>query len=86
MKKYKIGEQVKIEVYLPSSDFDSAICNAAIQANTIFGIDLYGNTDKVEGFSRKTDALVIEFKNYRARMHMAGSEHYYTFSAWIERP
>ena len=70
---------------MPSADFDSAMCNAAIQANTKFGIDLYGNSNKVIGFSRKTDALVLEFKNYKARMHMGGSEHYYEFVAWIER-
>lgn len=81
---YKINERVKIQIF-SNIGFDRASDAAYNRACLMFGLDDDGYCEKVEGWCRSTDMIIIEFESYRHIGSMTGHEHIYTFVAWVER-
>ncbi len=81
----QINQKIDIVIYRKEANFDRA-CDAAYEwALSKFEVDECGHINAVENSRRSTDSLVVQFTSYKHIGTMAGQDHIYSFSAWIER-
>ena len=85
MKISKV-EQIEVHLHDPARLLEKATTRAKLSACAKFGIDDYGNSDKVEQWDRSSCSIAIEFESLRMEGgHGGGWSHTVTFKAWCEK-
>ena len=77
----EIGERINISINRREAHFDRACDAAYCSAVSMFGVDDYGHSNKVIGWSRSDCSIVTEFEKYTR----IDDNHIYKFIAYVEK-